>query len=94
MGQVLWRLACRGEPLEHAVRAPRVHAEDRSVWLELEGLHDPAAAERTLAAAFDDVYAFASRDFFFGGVHTVMRDGHGALGGAGDARRGGVHRLA
>lgn len=90
VGEVLYRRVGHGVSLAEAVTAPRVHAEDDAVWLELEGLRDPDAARAALARAFATVYAFPRRDFFFGGVHAVELDAAGALHGVGDARRGGV----
>jgi len=89
VAQVLYRVACLGQPLDEAVHAPRVHAEDDAVWLELEGLDDPDACLRALADEFSRVYPFNTVDFFFGGVHTVLRGDDGHLQGQGDRRRGG-----
>lgn len=90
VGQVLYRVARRGQPLDEAVLAPRVHAEEDAAWLELEGLADPQAAVRALAARFARVYPFPRRDFFFGGVHGVLRGDDGRFTGVGDPRRGGA----
>lgn len=90
VGQVLYRVVCRGQPVEHAVAAPRIHAEERRVWVELETLADPGAALAALRREFDEVHAFAERDFFFGGVHTVALDASGRPHGVGDTRRDGV----
>jgi gamma-glutamyltranspeptidase/glutathione hydrolase len=90
VGEVLYRRVVAGADLPAAVAAPRVHAEDDAVWLEMGGLRDPAAVHAALAASFGTVYAFPGRDFFFGGVHSVDFDTAGALHGVGDLRRGGV----
>ena len=90
VAQVLHRVACLGEPIERAVLAPRVHAEEDAAWLELEGLRDPRAAVRALEARFASVYPFPKRDFFFGGAHGVLRTPGGALTAAADPRRGGA----
>jgi gamma-glutamyltranspeptidase / glutathione hydrolase len=90
VGQTLYRAVVLDQPLEQAVSAPRVHAEDDTVWVELESLKDGDAALAALAAEFRFVHAFARRDFFFGGVHSVALDREGRLHGVGDARRGGV----
>jgi gamma-glutamyltranspeptidase/glutathione hydrolase len=90
VGEVLYRRVVAGVDLPAAVAAPRVHAEDDAVWLELGGLRDPAAVQAALAARFGRVYAFPGRDFFFGGAHSVDIDETGALHGVGDLRRGGV----
>ncbi len=95
VAQVLARVV-GGASIERAVAAPRVHAEDgprgTEVWFELEGVIDPELAQRELASEFSRLHPFATRDFFFGGVHTVERDADGRLHGLGDARRFGVAR--
>jgi gamma-glutamyltranspeptidase/glutathione hydrolase len=90
VGQVLYHRVVAGMELAAAVAAPRVHAEEHTVWLETGGLRDPAAVQAALSAAFSTIYAFPGRDFFFGGVHAVDIDDAGMLRGAGDLRRGGV----
>ncbi len=90
VGQVLYRVAVRGESLEDAVGAPRVHAEVDAAWLELEGLREPDRAVRALEGRFARVHPFARRDFFFGGVHAVLRRDDGTLAAIGDGRRGGA----
>jgi gamma-glutamyltranspeptidase/glutathione hydrolase len=89
VAQVLYRVAVLGAPLDEAVRAPRIHAEGKSVWIELEGLADPDAARAGLDDAFDAVHGFLARDFFFGGVHAVSIEADGRWVGFGDPRRGG-----
>lgn len=88
----------RGATLDHAITAPRVHAEagprGSEVWFEREGMHDAAALERALAVEFDTLHPFERRDFFFGGVHAVERTAKGQLYGVGDARRFGVARTS
>lgn len=88
VSQVLHRLT-RGEPLQQAVLAPRIHAENDSVWLEMAERRDPAATLHQLHDAFGHVYEFPIRAFFFGGVHAVMKRGE-SLEGMGDPRRGGA----
>ncbi|HXD55190.1 MAG TPA: gamma-glutamyltransferase [Solirubrobacteraceae bacterium] len=65
-----------------AVRAPRVHFEDGTVFAE-PGI-DLAPFEGTSRTV-----AFAAPNLFFGGVQAALRRG-GELSGAGDPRRGGV----
>lgn len=89
VSQVLYRVCILGQPLEAAVRAPRVHAEESSVWLEMEDRHDRAAIVEKLQDHFEHVYSFPFRAFFFGGVHAVYARG-GEVIGAGDPRRGGA----
>ncbi|MCG8418110.1 MAG: gamma-glutamyltransferase family protein [Proteobacteria bacterium] len=90
VGGVLYRVVVVGQSIEEAVRAPRVHAEDDAVWVELEGMSDPEAVVARLAGDFVDVHRFARRDFFFGGVHAAALDESGSPHGIGDSRRGGV----
>ena len=89
VSQVLYRSCILGQPLEEAVRAPRVHAEESSVWLEMEDRHDHAGIVEALQGRFEHVYSFPFRAFFFGGVHAVLAEG-GEVIGAGDPRRGGA----
>ena len=94
VAEVLYRVAVLGSDLDTAVGAPRVHAEEDQVWVELEGLEDPKAVVAALRREFAEVFPFDKRAFFFGGVHAVLRDvkapkGH-QLRGVGDIRRGGV----
>ena len=93
VGQTLYRAVALQQPIEQAVRAPRVHAEDDTVWIELEDLAQPQAVLDALGQAFADVRAFPKRDFFFGGVHAAALDPAGRPHGIGDSRRGGAHRL-
>lgn len=88
----------RGASIEEAIAAPRLHAEagprGSEVWFERQGVRDPAALERALAAEFDTLHPFEGPDFFFGGVHTVERTAAGHLVGVGDPRRFGVARIS
>ena len=80
------------DDLESAVLAPRVHAEEDAVWLEMAERRDPAAVLHRLHAAFENVYEFPTRAFFFGGVHAVLAR-HGRFEAFGDPRRGGATRI-
>jgi gamma-glutamyltranspeptidase/glutathione hydrolase len=73
-----------GMPAAEAVRAPRVHWEDGTVYAE-PGLHLDALERegRTVAR-------FGARNLFFGGVQAAARDSAGRLSGGGDPRRGGA----
>jgi gamma-glutamyltranspeptidase/glutathione hydrolase len=90
VSQVLYRVIAGGESLEHAVRAPRVHAEGDVVWVETEGLADSQSVLDALEREFRQVHEFGSRAFFFGGVHAVELDADGRPVGVGDSRRGGA----
>lgn len=89
VSQVLHRVM-RGEPVEHAVRAPRVHAESDHVWVELADRVDPEAIVEALRGRFTTVHPFAGRAFYFGGVHATLIDAEGRTHAAADARRGGA----
>lgn len=82
---VLVALLDRGEPLEDAVRAPRLHW-DRSVLQVEPGL--PADAVAALRRR-RPVHEWAARDLYFGGVHGVAHE-RGTVCAAGDDRRGGA----
>jgi len=72
-------------PLHAAVEAPRLHFEDNQV--QLEGGILPQTAEQMAAAGYD-VNLWPDRNMFFGGAHTVAREGN-RWEAAGDPRRGG-----
>ena len=86
ISQVLYRIAVLNEPVQDAVMAPRLHAEETHVWLELEGR--PAGTQDALAREFEHVVPFHKRSFFFGGVHTCAAMGDTVA--FGDPRRGGA----
>ncbi len=90
VGQVLYRVAGLDSSIESAVMAGRVHAEGDVVWVELEGVSEPAKALERLDGEFSTVHPFERRDFFFGGVHAVFIDVDGNKHGVGDRRRGGA----
>jgi gamma-glutamyltranspeptidase/glutathione hydrolase len=73
-------------PATEAVSRPRMHFEGRTI--ELEGGYDPAAADHLERIGYH-VNRWPGHSIFFGGVHTVVVGKDGALGGAGDLRRGG-----
>ncbi|MBO6675310.1 MAG: gamma-glutamyltransferase [Rhizobiales bacterium] len=88
MAQVLLRWGAHGEPLEDAIRAPRVHVEEGCLDAEPDG--DPEPLQR----AFEDHRIWDEPSMFFGGAHGVERrvnaDGRISVEGAGDERRDGV----
>jgi gamma-glutamyltranspeptidase/glutathione hydrolase len=72
-----------GLDAREAVRAPRVHYEEGTVYAE------PGIDVRALAREDRGVVTFHALNLFFGGVQAVQRR-DGELLGAGDPRRGGV----
>ncbi len=88
MAQVLLRWGVHGEPLEDAIRAPRLHVEEGH--LDAEPDDDPERLQR----AFEDHRIWDEPSMFFGGAHGVERkvnaDGRFSVEGAGDERRDGV----
>jgi gamma-glutamyltranspeptidase/glutathione hydrolase len=75
-----------------AVEGPRVHFEGGAVQAE-PGVDEDVL--RALEAKGYEVVRWSKKDMFFGGVHAVARDPEtGAIGGAGDPRRGGAVALA
>jgi gamma-glutamyltranspeptidase/glutathione hydrolase len=87
IAQVTAAVVGRGEPLEEAIDAPRLHV-DPPRRLHVEGGRTEADAE-ALATAGWDVVRWAGRNLFFGGVAAVERRADGSLDAAGDPRRGG-----
>ena len=85
IAQVAWRIL-RGEHVEHAIEAPRLHVEGTTVHLE-GGWSDADAA--SLPASWN-VVRWEGINLFFGGVQAVLRAPDGTLEAAGDPRRGGA----
>jgi gamma-glutamyltranspeptidase/glutathione hydrolase len=86
------RLGLR-QPLDAAIRAPRVHVEDDALFAELPAGNPPvdfSESIRAHGARFARCEIFPDRSLFFGGVHAVAREADGRLVGAGDPRRGGA----
>jgi len=81
--QVIVNSVDRGLPVQAAVDAPRLHAEDGVVHIE------PGVAGAALAGAGRMVSRFPGPHTFFGGVQAVERR-DGVLAGGGDPRRGGA----
>jgi gamma-glutamyltranspeptidase/glutathione hydrolase len=67
-----------------AIRAPRVHAEDGTVYAE------PGVDLGALEAAGRAIVRFRTPNLFFGGAQAVERGPDGRLSGGGDPRRGGA----
>jgi gamma-glutamyltranspeptidase/glutathione hydrolase len=75
-----------GLGVDEAVRAPRVHLEDGTVYAE------PGIDLTALGGELPTV-SFSALNLFFGGVQAALRR-DGVLTGAGDPRRGGAAELA
>ncbi|MEA2214961.1 MAG: gamma-glutamyltranspeptidase / glutathione hydrolase [Solirubrobacteraceae bacterium] len=75
-----------GLGVDEAVRAPRVHLEDGTVYAE------PGIDLTALGGEMPTV-SFSALNLFFGGVQAALRR-DGVLTGAGDPRRGGAAELA
>lgn len=84
--QVLINLIDYGIPVDEAVAASRLHLEGEH--LSIEGGINPKELSE-LQKDFPKHTIWPTQSLFFGGAHTVMRDG-GALQGVGDLRRGGT----
>ncbi|MEL7466228.1 MAG: gamma-glutamyltransferase [Pseudomonadota bacterium] len=90
LAQVIHRVVDRGERLEDAVAAPRIH---------LEGAKEPKAdfedrfredARDALLREWPEAQAWPADSMFFGGVHGVMRDARGGVEAGADHRRDGA----
>jgi gamma-glutamyltranspeptidase/glutathione hydrolase len=84
--QVLNNLYYFGMDVREAVDSPRLHVEKDLLSIE-PGFPESAVDE--LCAGYHDYHRWTEKNLFFGGTHTVIRDGRG-FSGAGDPRRGGV----
>ncbi len=84
--QVLLNVLDYDFPVQEAVELPRVHYE--ADVLQLEGGIEPHVAQ-ALAARGYRINRWSTRNMYFGGAHTIVRQ-HGRLDAAGDPRRGGA----
>jgi len=84
--QTLNNLYDFGMTVHEAVDSPRLHVEKEFLSIE-PGF--PEASVTKLCAGYPDHHRWPDKNLFFGGTHTVRRDGRG-FSGAGDPRRGGV----
>jgi gamma-glutamyltranspeptidase/glutathione hydrolase len=85
IAQVVWRIL-RGEAVDAAIRAPRLHVDAGTLHLE-GGWDDGLVAE--LPDGWS-IVRWEGLNLFFGGVQAVARTMDGTLAAAGDPRRGGA----
>jgi gamma-glutamyltranspeptidase/glutathione hydrolase len=88
--EVVVAYAVGGHDLAGAVGMPRVHPDDEGV-LHVEPGHDPLVLAQL--RGLGRVREWPERDFFFGGVHAVVRGPDGSVAAVADARRGGAARV-
>jgi gamma-glutamyltranspeptidase/glutathione hydrolase len=89
--QVLCAVLARGESLDRAVAAPRLHVERGHLDIEAGWPEEVVAA---LTTAWPDHRVWPDRSMFYGGVHAVERAADGTLIAVGDPRRGGAAAIA
>lgn len=91
--QVLGWHCLRGEPLQDAIDAPRVHVrflDDGSARADHE---DDPALEQVLAGLGTAAHSHGAQSMFFGGVGAASRHADGTLEAAGDPRREAATRV-
>lgn len=89
LASVISRIADRGEALDAAIHAPRLHVEGREPAVDFEDrLAD--ADRAALLEAFPQARPWPRDSLFFGGVHAVRRAASGAVEAAADPRRDGA----
>ena len=84
--QTLNNLYYFGMDVQEAVNSPRLHVEKDLLSIE-PGF--PETTVNEVCARYPNHHRWTEQNLFFGGTHTVIRDGRG-FSGAGDPRRGGV----
>jgi len=84
--QIVVNAAGRGQDVEEAIRAPRVHLDEDH--LHCEGGTDPAALDELERRGYD-VVRWRRPNLYFGGAAAVELLEDGTLAAAGDPRRGG-----
>ncbi len=87
--QVLSNLIDFDFDLTDAVSNPRIHIEDKVLNIE-GGIEEQVVAQ--LISEFPEHRCFKDLNLFFGGAHSVSRQGH-RFSGCGDPRRGGVYQV-
>jgi gamma-glutamyltranspeptidase/glutathione hydrolase len=89
--QTVLRMLLDGFGPAAAIEAPRVHFEAGTVQAE-PGVDDTGLLR--IEESGTAVVRWDHKNLFFGGVQAVKREPDGALGGAGDSRRGGAAAVA
>ena len=89
--QVVEAVVPQCNPVAEAMARPRLHVDGQVAHVEGGWADDVATA---LAEEGYDVRSWSDRNLFFGGVSAVERRPDGALGAAGDPRRGGHGAVA
>ncbi len=89
--QTVLRMLLDGFGPAAAIEAPRVHFEAGTVQAE-PGVDQTGL--RRIEESGTAVVRWDHKNLFFGGVQAVKREPDGALGGAGDSRRGGAAAVA
>ena len=89
--QVVEAVVAQSIPVAEAIARPRLHVDGQVAHVEGGWADDVATA---LAEEGYDVRSWSDRNLFFGGVSAVERRPDGALGAAGDPRRGGHGAVA
>ncbi len=97
MTSVIARIVDRGEALDAAVGAPRLHVDagpepGAPPAVDFEDRF-PAAEREALLAAYPEARPWARDSLFFGGVHAVRRAASGAVEATADPRRDGAARI-
>lgn len=90
LAQVLINVIDRGQALEDAITAPRLHLEPGDpLAVDFEDLGGEAYRDAILSA-YPNAQPWPDCSMFFGGVHAVRGGPRGASDAAGDPRRSGV----
>lgn len=87
VAQIICDLIDFSLPVDEAINLPRIYQSCTGPFVA-EGGHDEAALS-ALAALGHTVQRREKLDYFFGGVHAVVRNADGSLIGAADPRRDG-----
>ena len=84
--QVVAGVVRQGLPVEEAIARPRLHVDGSTVHIEGGW---PDGVDRRSRTTASSRWSGPASNLFFGGASAVERRRNGALGAAGDPRRGG-----